>query len=173
METIQISQVHFEAAAAFCFANKSPKPPPAGGATTGVLATGAATAGGSFFSTGLAPKPVNDGGAVVDFASFDGIPKVNFGAEFDSALGSSDDPFGALGFGDSQARHFKADMGLETIQISQVHFEAAAAFCLANRSPNPPLNGALVGALEVAGLGVSFVGSETPKPNDGFAADTV
>ena len=169
METIQTSQVHFEAAAAFCFANKSPKPPPAGGAT-GVLTTGAA--GGSFFSAGLAPKPVNDGVALVVFASFDGIPKVNFGAEFDSVLDSSDDPFGALGFGDSQARHFKADVSLETIQISQVHFEAAAAFCLANRSPKPPLDGALEGALDV-GLGVSFAGSETPKTNDGFAADSV
>ena len=101
MDTIQISHVHFEADAAFCFAKRSPKPPLAG--ATGAVATGAATTGGavSFFSAGLAPNPVKDGALDV-FASFEGIPKVNFGAEFDSFLDSLDDTFGAFGFGASQ-----------------------------------------------------------------------
>ena len=95
-----MSHTHFEAADAFCFAKRSPKPPLAG--ATGALAIGAATTGGgvdSFFSAGLAPKPVKDGVVVDVFASLEGIPKVNFGAEFDSVLDSLNDTLGAFGFG--------------------------------------------------------------------------
>ena len=117
--------------------------------------TDGGAAGVSFFAAGVAPKPVKDGVVVVDvFASLDGIPNVNFGAEFDSVLDSLDDTFGAFGFGASQARHFNAEISLETIQISQVHFEAEAAFCFANKSPKPPLDG----AEEVVALRVSFSG---------------
>ena len=58
--------------------------------------TAGGAAGVSFFAADIAPKPVKEG-VVVD-VSLDGIPNVNFGAEFDSILDSLDDTFAAFGF---------------------------------------------------------------------------
>lgn len=93
---------------AFCFAMKSPNP----------LDLDAVTFGGAVTSELVFSTPNLKEGAVEDGA----------GAAFD---------FGAFGFGASHATHFRAEISLETMQISQVHFVAAAAFCFASKSPKP------------------------------------
>ena len=51
--------------------------------------------------------------------------------------GSGTAAFGAFGFGASHATHFRAEISLDTMQISQTHFVAADAFCFASKSPKP------------------------------------
>ena len=122
---------------------------------------------GLFSSTALDPKigaaAGSDGALDVD------TPNENFGAVVSSAdvVGAE----GALGFGFSQAGHFATLASFWIIQMSQVHFDAAAAFCFFIKSANPPVTSgfggsgwlttgaaAAVESLGACGLGASHAG---------------
>lgn len=97
-------------------------------------------------------------------------PKTNFGADVGSELCVG---LGAFGFGVSQAKHLAAEASFDTIQMSQDHFDAEAAFCFAIKSPNPLVVGAVVtgavlatGSTLVGSIGVGFGGAEPNPIND-------
>lgn len=86
---------------------------------------------------------VTFGGALELFST----PNLKDGAVEDVAGAA----FGAFGFGASHATHFRAEISLDTMHISQTHFVAADAFCFASKSPKPLV-------VATAGLGAGDLG---------------
>jgi hypothetical protein len=133
--------------------------------------------GGAVFSVVLEAPNVKDGFGASDDGAADEVPKEKFGAA--AAGAASEETFGGLGFGDSQAGHFARSAALDIMQIEQVQLPLVAFFAFDMKSENPPATGAGIGVAISAGLinelelsntrehlpsGEPFLGSELHMP---------